>query len=608
MNLIVDNQKAIAKWKPVLESLGVDDPYRMKWMAEYAEMHSLNENVAYQTLGNLNGMGAVQAAQPSATPGLVWGDYGAGTPGGIGSGDIGQNLLPVSMKIAAQTIGLDLVAVKPASSPKVDMLFVDFKYDNLADSTLKDERPIMFQLNCTASSALNTALKAAMASKLDANGQPVREKVGGLTNPIYVHLTGGTVTVNIGNGTGNLAAYFDLSAPITAGGIQGFDPSLTNYPANGASPKKEGWLEFLGWSRINGYPMFRCFRQFNTGANNAGFGFVDDRNTFPTAAYPIVDMLNDSVSMQIATSASVITEVSLTGATIQLVSLLDDHIPGFSAGWYMNKPMTRDEDERTYPNVIGPDIFTKTIQVGDVEISSSLKRTQIEDIKAATGMDIVQKLESVLVNELTQTISKQIVAKVTELADKNRTAWTTPKDSAGIPKFDLNVDTYLAVGAATPGGETTHSIQRKLIAKINNASNFIATEGRVGPAQYLVTNGNLASAIQDVAGYTLNPVKANLNANGQLFPMGNVGNISIYVDPYQRWDDNRIFLGRKNSVDQPGLVFVPYLMAQSIQLISEATWAPRMLIRSRYAVADIGFFPWKQFMTIVVTDSAGVLI
>ena len=222
-------------------------------------------------------------------------------------------------------------------------------------------------------------------------------------------------------------------------------------------------------------------------------------------------------------------------------------------------------------------------------------------------MDIVQKLESVLVNELTQTISKQIVTAITALADKNRIAHTTPQ-AAGVSKFDFNVDAYLAVGAATPGGETTHSIQRKLIAKLNNASNFIATEGRVGPAQYLVTNGNLASVIQDVAGYTINPVKANLNANGQLFPMGNVGNISIYVDPYQRWDDNRIFLGRKNSVEQPGLVFVPYLMAQSIQLISEATWAPRMLIRSRYAVADIGFFPWKQFMTIVVTDSAGVLI
>lgn len=612
MNLLIDKQKAVAKWKPVLESLGVNDTEKQKWMAEYAEMHSLNENVAYSTLGNLNGMGPVVAAQPAGTPGLVWGDYGAGTAGGIGSGDVGQNLLPVSMKIAAQTIGLDLVAVKPASSPKVDMLFVDFKYDNLDDSTLKDERPIMFSLNisdATAKAALNTALKASMAAKLDANGQPVREKVGGLTNPVYVHLADGSLACLVGGASSTLTTYFALGGTPTATELINFNPVLVNYPANGTTPKKEGWMEFLGWSRINGYPMFRVFRQFNPGANNAGWSFVDDRNTFPTAAFSINDMLNNVVSMNIATDLTGVTAVALTGVTIELVSLLEDHIPGFSAGWYMNKPMTRDEDERTYPNVIGPDIFTKTIQVGDVEISSALKRTQIEDIKAATGMDIVQKLESVLVNELTQTISKQIVAKVTEMADKNRTAWTTPKDVAGLPKFDFNVDAYLAVGAATPGGETTHSIQRKLIAKINNASNFIATEGRVGPAQYLVTNGNLASVIQDVAGYTINPVKnVNLNANGQLFPMGNVGNISIYVDPYQRWDDNRIFLGRKNSVDQPGLVFVPYLMAQSIQLISEATWAPRMLIRSRYAIADIGFFPWKQFMSILVTDSAGVLI
>jgi hypothetical protein len=615
MNLLIDNQKAIAKWKPVLENLGVNDPYRMKWMAEYAEMHSLNENVAYSTLGNLNGMGAVQAAQPSSTPGLVWGDYGMGTAGGIGSGDIGQNLLPVSMKIAAQTIGLDLVAVKPASSPKVDLLFVDFKYDNLADTTLKDERPIMFSLNIAAGlTTLNTALKAAMVVTVDANGTPTYEKVGGLTQQMYVHLSGGTLTVNNTIAStptlvSSLANYFAKGATAAlSSDILAFDPVLIQYPQNGAAPKKEGWMEFLGWSRINGYPMFRIFRQFNTGANNAGWGFDDDRNTFPTAAYSIKDMLNAGVSMQIADAAGAPTLIALTGVTIELVSLLEDHIPGFSAGWYLNKPMTRDEDERTYPNVIGPDIFTKTIQVGDIEITSSLKRTQIEDIKAATGMDIVQKLESVLVNELTQTISKQIIAKVTEMADKNRIAHTTPKDAGGTSKFDFNVDTYLAVGAATPGGETTHSIQRKLIAKLNNASNFIATEGRVGPAQYLVTNGNLASVIQDVAGYTINPVKANVNANGQLFPMGNVGNISIYVDPYQRWDDNRIFLGRKNSVEQPGLVFVPYLMAQSIQLISEATWAPRMMIRSRYAVADIGFFPWKQFMTIRVTDSLGVLI
>ncbi len=606
MNLIVDKQKANKKWAPVMDSLGVTDPYKREWMSEYAEMHSLNENVAYTTLGTMNGMGPVVAAQPSATPGLVWGDYGSGA-GGIGSGDIGQNLLPVSMKIAAQTIGLDLVAVKPSSSPKVDMLFVDFKYDNVSDVTSKDERPIMFGLNIANASvkaALNAALKGAMAEKLDANLEPVREKVGGLTDRIYVHLSGGTIAT--------AAVYYALGGqPLAYADIKNFDSTMATA---GGTQAKEGWMEFLGWSRINGYPMFRIFRQFNTTANNQGWNFVNDRNTFPTGTYTggvnysIFELLMSGPSVQVA-SGSTVTNVPLTGLTIELVSLMEDHIPGFSAAWYMNTPQTRDVEEKTYPGVIGPDIFTKTIQVGSIEISSALKRTQIEDIKAATGMDIVQKLESVLVNELTQTISKQIVDKVEELCDQNRGAWTTPKNTDGTPKFDFDVDSYLRIAAPTPGGETTHSIQRKLIAKINNASNFIATEGRVGPAQYLITNGNLASVIQDVAGYTINPVKnVNLNANGQLFPMGNIGNITIYVDPYQRWDDNRIFLGRKNSIEQPGLVFIPYLMAQSISLISEATWAPRMLIRSRYAIADIGFFPWKQFMTIKVTDNNGVLI
>lgn len=601
MNYLVDKRKAEKKWAPVLDSLGVKDAYKREWMAEYAEMHSLNENVAYSTLGNLNGMGNVTSPQPSTTPGLVWGDYGLGTAGGIGSGDIGQNLLPVSMKIAAQTIGLDLIAVKPSSSPKVDLLFVDFKYDNLSDDTEKDERPIVFKINVTGLSGLTDHLKAAMAEKLDANGEPVREKVGGLTDRIFVKLSGGTATS---------APYFEVTEPQTYATIQAFDPTMK---AAGGTTNKAGWLEFLGWSRIDGYPMFRSFRQFNTAANVGGsWGYDATRNTFPNSTESIATMLATGTVMQIAgnsLAAATKTNFVLTGATVSLVSLLEDHIPGFSAGWYMNTPMNRDTDEKVYPGVIGPDIFTKTIQVGDIEISSALKRTQIEDIKAATGMDIVQKLESVLVNELTQTISKQIVDKVSELSDQNRLAHTTPKDSAGVSKFDFDVDSYLSIAGSAPGGETTHSIQRKLIAKLNNASNFIATEGRVGPAQYLVTNGNLASVIQDVAGYTINPVKgANLNANGQLYPMGNVGNIAIYVDPYQRWDDNRIFLGRKNSVDQPGLIFIPYLMAQSISLISEATWAPRMLIRSRYAIADIGFFPWKQFMTIKVTDTQGVLI
>ena len=590
MNFIVDKAKALKKWAPVLEHLNVNDNEKRTWMAEYAEMHQLNENVAYSTLGNMYGMGNVQAPVMSVGNTGALNTYsGNGNPQGTGqngSGDVAQNLLPVSMKIAAQTIGLDLVAVKPASSPRMELLFVDFKYDNNPeghdDAVDADERPLVFKLNMLSSGAtLIQNLKYSIAEL------GVTELIGGLDNRVFIAMSG--------------SSYFNAGLTATAPTLS--EPSVIPFG-------RQGWLEFLGFSRVDGLPMFRTYRQNNQGASASNFsGFVPARNTFDGAVTTsaLDQMIGNYFIALDGTSGTGVTAVDFqipTGTTLELVSTMEDHLPGFSAGWNLNSPMSRLDDENTYPGVIGPDVFTKSVAVGDIEISSALKRTQIEDIKASTGMDIVQKLESVLINELTQTISKQIVEKIRTLAVENANSNTVPTNG-----FDFNVDNYTRVDGPAPGGETYHSVQRKLVAKINNASNFIATDGRVGPAQYLVTNGNLASVLQDVAGYTINPVNAGkLNTNGQLYPMGNIGNIAIYVDPYMRWDDNRIFLGRKNSVDQPGLVFIPYLMAQSISLISEATWAPRMLIRSRYAITDIGFFPWKQFMSITVTDTNGVLI
>jgi hypothetical protein len=565
----IDKSKAVKKWSPVLENMGVTGD-RVEWMAEYAEFHSINEN-AYVNASNVSGMGSVVAAQPSSLAGSLQGTNWSSNGGTLGSGDVGQNLLPVAMKIAAQTIGLDLVAVKPSPGPKIDLLYIDFRYDDthLGD---QDERPQVFKLN--AGSATSSVLAAAVLNY--ANGQAaVVQSSGGLQNGRYYFGV---------NSTSGLSATASQTVPTD----------------------KRGTVEFLGFSRIDGYPMFRAFRQANTAHTNVtgydnGTGtlwsFDQTRNTFnPTAS-----MISQIVSVAGVT-------INPGFASIELVSALEDHIPGFSSNWSQggsgftgNYPMDRDADDKSYSGVIGPKISSKTVAVGTIEVSSALRRTEIEDIKANTGMDIVQKMESILVNELSQTISKQIVAKIFELGNLNRTAAPT---RGGASLFDLNTN---YVGSGGPGGETTHAVQRKLITKIAHASNYIATEGRVGPAQYLITNGGLAAALQDIAGYTVNPLKSKMNASGQLYPVGSIGDISIYVDPYMRYDDNRIVLGRKNNPDQPGIIFVPYLMAQSISIISEATFAPRMLLRSRYAVTEVGWFPQKQFMTIQVTDAAGFL-
>lgn len=571
----IDNQKAMKKWSPVLESMGVDES-RVEWMSEYAEFHSINEN-AYVNASNVAGLGGVYAAQPGAFAGqTLGGSYASNTPGGtIGSGDVGQNLLPVAMKIAAQTIGLDLVAVKPTPGPKIDLLYIDFQYDDTRMGD-QDERPQVFKLNAgTTASALTVAMQTGAGAPIALN-----QTQGGLSKGRFFF------SINAAGAT-NLGATVSVTEPAS----------------------KVGVVEFLGFSRIDGFPMFRTFRQVNTahtavGSAAALWSFDATRNTFnPT----------QSMIAQITTVAGV--TIAPTFASIELISALEDHIPGFSANWTATAtsaagayPMSRQADDDTYANVIGPKISSKTVAVGTIEVSSALRRTEIEDIKANTGMDIVQKMESILVNELSQTISKQIVAKIFEMGDLNRTnapLYTgTLTNIAGQTIFDLDT-AYAAAGVV--GGETTHAVQRKLITKIAHASNYIATEGRVGPAQYLITNGGLAAALQDIAGYTINPLKSKLNGQGQLYPVGTIGDISIYVDPYMRYNDNRVVLGRKNNPDQPGIIFVPYLMAQSITVTSEATFAPRMLLRSRYAVTEVGWYPQKQFMTIKVLDTAGLL-
>ena len=563
----IDNQKAMKKWSPVLENMGVSGE-KLEWMAEYAEFHSINEN-AYVNATNVAGMGNVIAAQPGSFVGQTLAGSSVANGGPlVGSGDVGQNLLPVAMKIAAQTIGLDLVAVKPTPGPKLDLLFIDFQYDDVDLDA--GERPQVFKISATASTL--TALAGLT------NSGTISQTQGGLVQ--------GRVFLNIATSSTTV-----VGAPSwTGGGVSYAEPTKGN---------RANWVEFLGFSRVDGLPMFRAFRQANTTTpNNYITGFNANDNTFTATT---------AMKAQIGFIAG----VTQNNPDITLISALEDHIPGFSANWAVTPsgqeagsyPMSRLEDDQSYSGVIGPKISSKTIAVGTIEISSALRRTEIEDIKANTGMDIVQKMESILVNELSQTISKQIVSKIFEMGSLN--AASAPKDVTNTRSlFDLNTS-YAA--STNVGGETTHAVQRKLITRIAHASNYIATEGRVGPAQYLITNGGLAAALQDIAGYTINPVKSKMNTQGQLYPVGSIGDISIYVDPYMRYNDNRIVLGRKNNPDQPGIIFVPYLMAQSISVISEATFAPRMLLRSRYAIAEVGWYPQKQFMTITVTDNAQLL-
>ena len=230
----INKDKAVKKWTPVLENMGVTNEDRLDWLSEYAEYHTINEN-AYVN-ATTAGMGGVLSPQPGTLPGLlgggdvIVGGFGAHANAsglGIGSGDVGHNLLPVAMKIAAQTIGLDLVAVKPTPGPKIDLLYIDFQYDDLRDVG-GNARPQVFKLTSTDTAAYN-ALTATISFNL-AQAPAIRETSGGLEDgQLFLNFLGNTI---------------DKSGPGTN--------------------TKLGWLEFLGFSRVDGKPMFRAWRQANS--------------------------------------------------------------------------------------------------------------------------------------------------------------------------------------------------------------------------------------------------------------------------------------------------------------------------------------------------------
>ena len=74
------------------------------------------------------------------------------------------------------------------------------------------------------------------------------------------------------------------------------------------------------------------------------------------------------------------------------------------------------------------------------------------------------------------------------------------------------------------------------------------------------------------------------------------------------WDDTRVLVGRKSDGQTPGVVFMPYILADQVQTIAEGTMAPKILLNSRFAIVDLGFNPEQNYLTFCVEANDGFII
>ena len=351
--------------------------------------------------------------------------------------------------------------------------------------------------------------------------------------------------------------------------------------------------QYVGASRFDGFPIFKVI----TGSDSPSTTVATDIAAILTTAKGTL-------------TAGFYAGFGITGTgTVSLVSALENQISGFTSssdasyatdtwsGPYqpatgtMTGGMKRADGEASKYRQMGLRMFTKFVEAIGEQVAISATVEQIQDLNKVWNYDVISMLENVATNEVAQSISKQLMDRMFNLG-KSHAAKVALVEGVDPTTISLNVGT---------GFENTASLQRRVATKMLELANLIYHRGRFGAGTFIVTNGRIASALADVAGYALSPFNNNLPTTaGQLYPAGKIYGLTVYVDPNLSWSDGRILIGRKGGDEEPGVKFCPYIIAESLQTISEGTMSPKIAMKSRYAIIDAGWHPESQYLTISI--------
>ena len=576
----------VESWSPAIKQLtnnavNESNPDKLAWMCEYAHNHTmhLNEEAVggvsfpYQTLNNTMGIGN---AVPASFAGQTAADQH--NPAAYGSGDKWPSLLPMALQVAARTVGFDLVNTVPFQGPTGVLPFLDYVY---------------------------AGSKEPYGATPAYNGETANPAIGvNERKPAYELYDAPhafrckLVAEDKKEAIKKIVDACDASTFITIG----TDPKMK--------------VQYIGLSRLSAEPMFKVM----PGQTGIALGKV--------------------FGAENSAKIKGIDNVTLKGA--RLISALEDQIQGFTgAGKYdsdrwtgtfqdpnhLYEPMDRATGEMQYPRQMTLKVFTKFVSVGTQSIAVAVSQEQVQDLQKQWGIDVLKLVENAAINELSQSMNKHILSRLFALGWKNH---VQAYEAEGI---NLNLDltkevSPVAVSFATYGDdgveaewempvakpviygdfENTDTMYKKIGVNMLAAGNVIMQRGRRGAANFVVTNWKIATMLQSNAQYAFSPIANTFNQNnGSLYPVGTIAGLTVYVDPLMHTQDTRVLVGRKGDKDEPQVVFCPYIMAESVRLITEGTASPKVLIKSRYALVDLGWYPQLNYLTFYVKTAEGLV-
>ena len=575
--MINENNGAQMWSKMITEQFGVKDSEKLNWVSQYAAIHEIHES----SLGVQNGtMIPSQGVSPLyATPLNTVGMANPAAPSPLspettapgnfyrqstGSGDVPVSTLPMALNIALMTIGLELVPVIPSKGPWQLLTYMDFPY---AGGKLGKNNEV---------------------ARLDGKGEGRENK------PLYFKVK------NL-----NTKGIKDFDKSKLVDGETVFVFTADTYALTG---------KFKGFGRMDGALLLETVSAVK-GSEPASIVEVFDAINAATA--PTVKIGSANATPLVKNAFGTYGEVDFVQTQVDFV----DGFANFANG--KKEAMTRAQNETGTGNVIGLRLFSKWVQMGSYEVTGTVTRQQLQDLPLY-GVDAVAKVMEALQNEITQSINARILEHVFALGVTNAVnqrafqgvdlnlhmgSANTTMDKTGAKTYAdiMGVEHKTTWGEiknseVMTSAENLHTRQRRIASRVLAAATLIQNVGRRGRATWIVTNAQIAAALQDVSGYVVAPFANGMAQDGSqnLYLGGTLMGLKVYVDPYMDWNDTRICVGRKGNGNEPGVIFMPYILADTVSITAEGTMAPKMLVNSRYAIVDAGFYPETMYYTFVV--------
>ena len=137
-----------------------------------------------------------------------------------------------------------------------------------------------------------------------------------------------------------------------------------------------------------------------------------------------------------------------------------------------------------------------------------------------------------------------------------------------------------------------------IIKKIEKLSYYIAADGRYGKGDKILVNARIGHLLQTNPKFKfIFSEDVGIQANSQIYKIGSICGIEIYVNTKLALDNNRILIWRKNNNDNdPGLNIVHKPMVESFQ--HKGIVALRTKNIKTYKIFETTNDTYKQFFTL----------